>query len=111
MTALSHRDLRVQRTISRGFVAVEGVVLALCVLATWAPDPLLGVLGLTALGACGLGYVLWSDRWLGEYSRDLRDAREESGSNDFRKAEPRSLVDRRQGRSTDPPHASARPGR
>jgi hypothetical protein len=76
MTAFTHRDLTVQRAISRAFVTVGMAVLALCVLAMLAPEALLGALGVTALGACGLGYVLWSERLLGEYVRGLREVRE-----------------------------------
>ena len=103
MTAYSHRDRRVHRTIARGLVSVSVIVAAFATLSMFAPDSVVGITGIVALAISGAVYLYWSERVVTDYARDLRAIRDGSVDDGFLRVETSSAValDRVVGRPTE----------
>lgn len=103
MTTYSHRDRRAHRTIWRGLGVVGAAVIALSAWVLAAPRAGWGMLGVGGLIVTGGAYVVWSQRLLSEYARDLRAMRDGVVSDGFLRAELGSSVglDRTIGRPTE----------
>jgi hypothetical protein len=108
----THRDRRAHRDVSRALWTVLGVSVGLIGLAMAVPISLVGLLAVLALAVVGAGYVGWSDRMLGDYSSDLRHAREGSDAHGFARVEASSMVGLDRDHTTPPspsPHVRRRP--
>lgn len=103
MIEYTHRDRRAQRDVSRAFLTVVGLVVALIGFALAVPLEFSGVVAVVALGILGVAYIGWSDRLVHGYTRDLRSEREGESSKGVLRAELRSSVglDRDVGRPTE----------
>jgi hypothetical protein len=103
MTAYSHRDRRVHRTIARSLATVSALVAALATLSIFSPDSVVGVTGIVALAILGAAYLYWSERVVAEYARDLRAIRDGSTDDGFLRVEMGSAIalDRAVGRPTE----------
>ena len=109
----SHRDRRAHREVNRAFWAVVGASLALTGVALWVPLPFAGIAAVVAMGFLGLGCVVWAERVLEEYTRDLLFARDEQLPRGFARAETATPVGLyRDGEQpwSPSPHSRRRPG-
>jgi len=88
----SHRDRRAHRELDRMLGGVGAGVAALTALALYLPPPLLGGLAVGGLVALGGAYLLWAERFLTEYERDLKSGMEPEGRPAFLRAEVTSSV-------------------
>ncbi len=107
----SHRDLRAYRSALRGFLAVLTTVVGLTLLALVSPVPALGWVAVLALALVGIGGVVWAERLVDRYRRDLEVGRGPSRGSGFARAEVsgRFELDRAVGRPTErSPHARRR---
>jgi hypothetical protein len=86
----SHRDRRAEREVDRSFLTVVGLTLAFVMFALVVPVPFAGWVGVVALGALGVAYVTWSERFLERYSEDRRVEQEGGSPDGFLRAELRS---------------------
>jgi hypothetical protein len=112
VTEYSHRDRRAEREVDRSFYTFVALTLALVAFAVVVPFWLAGWLGVLGLGALGVGYVAWSERFLETYSEDRRLEQEGGRADGLLRAELRSPArpdhdDRRPARRS--PHARRRP--
>lgn len=88
-----------------------GAIVALVGFALGVPFGFAGLVSVVALGALGMGYIGWSDRFLEEYAADLRTGADGSGTDGFLRVELHTPVglDREIGRPTArSPHARRR---
>lgn len=112
MSAFSHRDRRMHRTVARGFAAVCVAVTTLTLFVLAVRGALWETLGVVALAASGGVYLLWSQRVLSDYSGDLRTVGEGSDEGGFLRAETAGHVglSRSVGRPSErSPHVRRRP--
>ena len=86
----SHRDRRAEREVDRSFYTLVAITFALVVFAVVVPFWLAGWLGVLGLGALGVGYVAWSERFLETYSEDRRSEQEGGRADGLLRAELRS---------------------
>jgi hypothetical protein len=107
----THRDRRAQRAVGRVFFGLAGATVALIGFALGVPVRFAGLVSVVALGALGMGYIGWADRFLEEYATDLRTGADGSGTDGFLRVELNTPVglDREIGRPTArSPHARRR---
>lgn len=110
----SHRDRRVSRDIARSAWGMLALVLALGVLALFAPMEAFRFAAVVGLAMAG-GIYLWeSNQTIGEYVRDLDEVRRGGTVSGRLRAEVGSAAavedgPRRRARSVPPPRRTAEP--
>ncbi|HXQ78867.1 MAG: hypothetical protein WB788_09270 [Thermoplasmata archaeon] len=88
----SHRDRRAERDVDRSFFTLVSLTFALVVFAVAVPYWFAGWLGVLGLGVLGVGYVVWSERFLESYSEDRRTEQEGGLVHGLLRAELRSAA-------------------
>ncbi|HLM70877.1 MAG TPA: hypothetical protein VK423_05820 [Thermoplasmata archaeon] len=87
MREYSHRDRRAQRAVGLAFWTVVALTLGLTGFSLGVPLPLVGFIGVAALGVLGAGAVVWSEVMLASYASDLQAARSPATIDGFVRAE------------------------
>jgi hypothetical protein len=108
----SHRDRRAHRDVARGLAAAAAVVAGFTLFDLLTPWALSGVLAVIVLALVGVGFVVWGERLLEEYVRDLQSASRDARGDGFARAEVVNLVglERPIGLPTErSPHSRRRP--